>query len=151
MINLILFHFSWMNVTTPVPPDPPYMHARMHTRTHAHTHPHSHPLPDLTLPFPTTTDHWNWILFSFSGVLEIFLLWLSTETAHYFLLGVLEKVGVEPQIQRIGKYKSAGDQLARKSMSKEVCEMLTSLLDNIYGNWLDTISCTRGELICLLQ
>jgi hypothetical protein len=32
--------------------------------------------------------------------------------------GVLEKVGVEPQIQRIGKYKSAGDQLNRESMSE---------------------------------
>ncbi|XP_020587491.1 serine protease SPPA, chloroplastic [Phalaenopsis equestris] len=64
-----------------------------------------------------------------------------------FLRGVLEKVGVEPQIQRIGKYKSAGDQLARKSMSKENCEMLTSLLDDIYGNWLETISSTQGKKI----
>lgn len=62
-----------------------------------------------------------------------------------FLGGVLEKIGVEPQIQRLGKYKSAGDQLTRKSMSKEVCEMLTSLLDNIYGNWLDTISGAQGK------
>ncbi|XP_038975089.1 serine protease SPPA, chloroplastic-like [Phoenix dactylifera] len=62
-----------------------------------------------------------------------------------FLGGVLEKVGIEPHIQRIGKYKSAGDQLSRKSMSKEVCEMLTSLLDSIYGNWLDTISSTQGK------
>ncbi|PKU85498.1 protease IV [Dendrobium catenatum] len=62
-----------------------------------------------------------------------------------FLGGVLEKVGVEPQIQRIGKYKSAGDQLARKSMSKENCEMLTSLLDDIYGNWLEIISSTQGK------
>ncbi|KAI0518724.1 hypothetical protein KFK09_006160 [Dendrobium nobile] len=62
-----------------------------------------------------------------------------------FLGGVLEKVGVEPQIQRIGKYKCAGDQLARKSMSKENCEMLTSLLDDIYGNWLEIISSTQGK------
>ncbi|KAJ6814345.1 serine protease SPPA, chloroplastic [Iris pallida] len=62
-----------------------------------------------------------------------------------FLGGVLEKVGVEPYIQRIGNYKSAGDQLSRKSMSKEVCEMLTLLLDNIYGNWLDTVSSTQGK------
>ncbi|XP_073010408.1 serine protease SPPA, chloroplastic [Typha latifolia] len=62
-----------------------------------------------------------------------------------FLGGVLEKIGLEPQIERIGKYKSAGDQLSRKSMSKEVGEMLTSLLDNIYGNWLDTISSTQGK------
>lgn len=57
-----------------------------------------------------------------------------------FLGGVLEKVGVGAQVQRIGKYKSAGDQLMRKSMSEENREMLTSLLDNIYGNWLDKIS-----------
>ncbi|CAL9167069.1 unnamed protein product [Musa hybrid cultivar] len=62
-----------------------------------------------------------------------------------FLGGVLEKVGILPEIQRIGRYKSAGDQLSRKSMSKEVCEMLTTLLDNIYENWLETISSTRGK------
>ncbi|URE34764.1 Peptidase family S49 [Musa troglodytarum] len=59
--------------------------------------------------------------------------------------GVLEKVGIQPEIQRIGRYKSAGDQLSRKSMSKEVCEMLTTLLDNIYENWLETISSTQGK------
>ncbi|XP_050376446.1 serine protease SPPA, chloroplastic [Argentina anserina] len=62
-----------------------------------------------------------------------------------FVKGVLEKIGVEPQVERIGKYKSAGDQLARTSMSEENCEMLTALLDNIYGNWLDIISSTRGK------
>ncbi|XP_024170321.1 serine protease SPPA, chloroplastic isoform X1 [Rosa chinensis] len=62
-----------------------------------------------------------------------------------FVRGVLEKIGVEPQVERIGKYKSAGDQLARTSMSEENCEMLTALLDNIYGNWLDIISSTRGK------
>ncbi|XAR63859.1 hypothetical protein NMG60_11023988 [Bertholletia excelsa] len=62
-----------------------------------------------------------------------------------FLGGVLEKIGVEPQVERIGKYKSAGDQLTRKSMSEENCEMLTSLLDNIYGNWLDKISLIKGK------
>ncbi|KAF5730225.1 serine protease SPPA chloroplastic-like [Tripterygium wilfordii] len=58
---------------------------------------------------------------------------------------VFEKVGIEPQVQRIGKYKSAGDQLTRKTMSEENCEMLTALLDNIYGNWLDKVSSARGK------
>ncbi|XP_058195094.1 serine protease SPPA, chloroplastic [Rhododendron vialii] len=62
-----------------------------------------------------------------------------------FLGGVLENVGVEPQVERIGKYKSAGDQLIRKNMSEENCEMLTSLLDNIYGNWLDKVSHATGK------
>lgn len=64
-----------------------------------------------------------------------------------FLAGVFEKVGIQPDVQRIGKYKSAGDQLTRKSMSKENCEMLTAILDNIYGNWLDKVSSTKGKKI----
>ncbi|KAK8507050.1 hypothetical protein V6N13_069843 [Hibiscus sabdariffa] len=62
-----------------------------------------------------------------------------------FLGGVFEKIGIEPQVERIGKYKSAGDQLTRKSMSEENCEMLTALLDNIYGNWLDVVSSSKGK------
>lgn len=58
--------------------------------------------------------------------------------------GVFENVGIQPDVQRIGIYKSAGDQLTRKSMSKENCEMLTAILDNIYGNWLDKVSSTKG-------
>ena len=47
-------------------------------------------------------------------------------------------------MERIGKYKSAGDQLTRTTMSKENCEMLTALLDNIYGHWLDEVSSLKG-------
>ncbi|KAI3820924.1 hypothetical protein L1987_08478 [Smallanthus sonchifolius] len=36
-----------------------------------------------------------------------------------FYGGVFEKVGVEPQAQRIGKYKSYGDRYTRKNMSEE--------------------------------
>ncbi|XP_030493781.1 serine protease SPPA, chloroplastic [Cannabis sativa] len=62
-----------------------------------------------------------------------------------FIRGVLDKVGIEPQVERIGKYKSAGDQLIRKTMSKENCEMLTALLDNIYGTWVDEVSSAKGK------
>jgi protease-4 len=62
-----------------------------------------------------------------------------------FLRGVLDKIGVEPQVERIGKYKSAGDQLARTTMSDENCEMLTALLDTIYTNWLDKVSSAKGK------
>ncbi|XP_054805246.1 serine protease SPPA, chloroplastic-like isoform X8 [Prosopis cineraria] len=58
--------------------------------------------------------------------------------------GVLDNIGIEPQVERIGKYKSAGDQLTRRTMSEETCEMLTALLDNIYTNWLDKVSSSRG-------
>lgn len=59
---------------------------------------------------------------------------------------MLEKIGVEAQVERVGKYKSAGDQLTRKSMSDENREMLTCLLDNIYNNWLDKISLAKGAI-----
>ncbi|KAL8143856.1 hypothetical protein V2J09_016888 [Rumex salicifolius] len=62
-----------------------------------------------------------------------------------FLGGIFEKAGIEPQVERIGKYKSAGDQLTRKSISEENREMLTALLDNIYGNWVDKISLVKGK------
>ncbi|XP_048231710.1 serine protease SPPA, chloroplastic isoform X2 [Ricinus communis] len=76
--------------------------------------------------------------------------WAKVEEIHRHILnykksGVLEKVGIQPEVQRIGKYKSAGDQLTRKTMSEENCEMLTTLLDNIYGNWLDNISSIKGK------
>ena len=60
--------------------------------------------------------------------------------------GVFEKIGVEPQVVRIGKYKSYGDRIARKNMSEENREMLTKVLDNIYWNWVDKISQAKGEV-----
>lgn len=60
--------------------------------------------------------------------------------------GVLEKVGVEPQVERIGKYKSFGDRLTRKNISEENREVLTTLVDNIYGNWVNTVFQSKGEV-----
>lgn len=40
------------------------------------------------------------------------------KVAGTFLRGVLDKVGVQPELVRIGKYKSAGDQLLRTDMSE---------------------------------
>ncbi|KAH1201527.1 Serine protease SPPA, chloroplastic [Glycine max] len=56
-----------------------------------------------------------------------------------------ENLGIEPEVERIGKYKSVGDQLTRKTMSEDHHEMLTALLDNIYTNWLDKVSSARGK------
>ncbi|KAG6411146.1 hypothetical protein SASPL_129220 [Salvia splendens] len=74
-----------------------------------------------------------------------FLVQASFLSGESVTLGVFEKIGVEPQVERVGKYKSAGDQLTRKSMSDENREMLASLLDNIYRNWLEKISLAKGK------
>ncbi|GAX84081.1 hypothetical protein CEUSTIGMA_g11505.t1 [Chlamydomonas eustigma] len=62
-----------------------------------------------------------------------------------FLRGVLEKVGVEPQVKRIGKYKSAGDQLLRKDMSEPQAEQLNAILEDINEEFLSTVSEARGK------
>ena len=48
-------------------------------------------------------------------------------------------------MERIAKYKSAGDLLTSKTMSEENCEMLTALLDNVHENWLDKVSSAKGS------
>lgn len=57
-----------------------------------------------------------------------------------FLRGVLDKVGVSPQVERIGKYKSAGDQISRKDMSEAQREVIQSLLDEINAVWVKSVS-----------
>ena len=58
---------------------------------------------------------------------------------------MLEKAGVQPQVKRLGKYKSAGDQLARKDMSDAQKEQLTALLDDIYEHFTSTIAQSTGK------
>ncbi|KAL3146137.1 hypothetical protein ABBQ38_015479 [Trebouxia sp. C0009 RCD-2024] len=64
-----------------------------------------------------------------------------------FLRGVLEKVGVEPQVKRIGKYKSAGDQLLLRDMSEPQREQLTALLEDIYEGFTTTIAHDRKKTV----
>eukprot|EP00741_Cyanophora_paradoxa_P003078 tig00000663_g2987.t1 len=62
-----------------------------------------------------------------------------------FLGGVLEKIGVEAQVQRIGKYKSAGDQLGRKDMSEAQREVLGSLLDQRLARFKQLLAAHTGR------
>ncbi|EIE22855.1 protease IV with duplicated peptidase family U7 domain-containing protein [Coccomyxa subellipsoidea C-169] len=62
-----------------------------------------------------------------------------------FLRTALEKVGVDPNIIRIGKYKSAGDQLLRKDMSEAQREQLTAILEDIYEGFTQGIAQSRGK------
>lgn len=62
-----------------------------------------------------------------------------------FLRGTLDKVGIEPEVRRIGKFKSAGDQLLRPDMSDAQREQLSTLLDDIYDDFLETIAKARHK------
>ncbi|MED6155868.1 hypothetical protein PIB30_009341 [Stylosanthes scabra] len=61
-----------------------------------------------------------------------------------FFRGILDNLGIEPHLVRIGKYKS-GDNLSHRSMTEESSEVLNQLLDNIYTNWLDKVSSAKGK------
>src|SRR5579864_4048736 len=57
----------------------------------------------------------------------------------------LDKLGVEVEIQHAGKYKDFGDMFTRSSMSPETKEVLTSILDGLYGNLVQTIAAARKK------
>ncbi|GLC74286.1 hypothetical protein PLESTF_001485100 [Pleodorina starrii] len=66
-------------------------------------------------------------------------------TGGTFLRGVLDKVGVEPQVKRIGAYKSAGDQLLRRDMAPEQREQLSAIQSDVVEEFLRQVSTARGK------
>ncbi|KAA8499014.1 Serine protease SPPA, chloroplastic [Porphyridium purpureum] len=63
-----------------------------------------------------------------------------------FVRGVLEKAGIEPQVERIGEFKSAGDQLGRKDMSDAQRMVLKSLLDSTFQHFCSEVSKAKPHL-----
>jgi protease IV len=61
-----------------------------------------------------------------------------------FIKGTLEKLGVEPQIFRVGEFKSAVEPLMRTDMSEASREQTQSFLNNIYQTFLVDVSRSRG-------
>lgn len=61
-----------------------------------------------------------------------------------FFTGLFEKLGIEPEIFRVGEFKSAVEPYFRKSLSPENELQLSELLNGINNNMLQGISRTRG-------
>jgi protease-4 len=57
---------------------------------------------------------------------------------------LFEKVGVQPQVEAIGVYKSAADMFRRTNMSEPDREATRAILDGIYGRFLDAVVEARG-------
>jgi protease-4 len=57
---------------------------------------------------------------------------LRIEAMYY--KGTLDKLGVQFDVEHMGKYKDAGDMFTRKDMSPETKEALNALLDGIWNN-----------------
>ena len=68
---------------------------------------------------------------------------LRAETMYF--KGTLDKIGVTVQVEHDGKYKDFGDMFTRTNMSPETHEVISSLVDNIYGNMVDRIAQARKK------
>lgn len=61
-----------------------------------------------------------------------------------FLKDILDKLGVEVQLIRHGKYKSAGEMFVRSSSSKENLEQNTVMVESIWNTYAGEIAQSRG-------
>jgi len=59
---------------------------------------------------------------------------------YLFLGGFFEKLGVDVEYERIGKYKSAVESFAESKMSEANREMETALLDSVYDRFVEAIA-----------
>ena len=76
---------------------------------------------------------------------ELFVTGLAADVM--FFRGSLDKLGVYPDMYQIGKYKSAGDMFTQKEMTEAHREYINSLLDDLYGRYVEGIAKGRNKSI----
>lgn len=64
-----------------------------------------------------------------------------------FYRGSLDKLGIEPQFLKIGKYKNAPDQYTEKQMTDGQREVINAILDEYYGRLTQTIAEDRKKSV----
>jgi len=62
-----------------------------------------------------------------------------------YLRKMLDKFGVQVEVEHAGKYKDFGDMFTRTSMSPETRLVLNSILDDLYTRLVDTVSAGRKK------
>ncbi len=70
---------------------------------------------------------------------------LSTEII--FLKGMLDKLGIEPEIFKVGEFKSAIETFTRKDMSEENRLQVNSFLNSIYSVYIDNVAESRNMTV----
>jgi protease IV len=68
-----------------------------------------------------------------------------------FFKGTLDKLEIEPQVIKHGKYKSAAESFIEKEMSPENREQIAAIVDDIYDTFLADISTSRNIEIVQLR
>jgi protease-4 len=74
--------------------------------------------------------------------------WLNLKGMRVELMyfkNTLDKIGVDVQVEHDGKYKDFGDMFTRTSMSPETREVMTSVVDDLYGNLVGHIAQARKK------
>src|SRR5437870_6532751 len=66
---------------------------------------------------------------------DLFTIGLAADVM--FFRGSLDKLGIYPDIFQIGKYKSAADMLTKKEMTPAHREFINSVLDDLYGRYIE--------------
>jgi protease-4 len=74
---------------------------------------------------------------------ELFTIGLAADVM--FFRGSLDKLGIYPDMYQIGKYKSAGDMFTQKEMTPAHREFINSLLDDLYGRYVEAIAKARNK------
>ena len=74
---------------------------------------------------------------------------LSSETM--FLSGALDKFGIGVQVTKVGKYKSATEPFLLEKMSPENRQQTLQLLQDIWGQYLQTVATSRKSTTEQLQ
>lgn len=57
-----------------------------------------------------------------------------------YFKGTLDKIGIQVEVEHIGKYKDAGDSYSRTGPTPETKEVIGSILDGIYGRIVNAIA-----------
>jgi protease-4 len=68
-----------------------------------------------------------------------------------YFKNTLDKLGVHVDVEHAGKYKDYGDMFTRSSMSPETNEVMSSLVDEIYGDLVNTIAKGRGKDVAAMR
>ncbi len=76
---------------------------------------------------------------------DIFITGLAANVL--FFRGSLDKLGVEADVLKIGKYKNAPDQFTRKEMSEAHREVVNAILDDTFNRYVDAIARTRNKSV----
>ena len=98
------------------------------------------------LKAPTTREYYmatacSKIYLSPSDLLDV--KGLSLETMYF--RNTLDKLGVQVDVEHAGKYKDYGDMFVRSSMSPETREVMTDLIDRIFGELINAIARGRNK------